>query len=251
VPVFFLPADRIHDRRVTITGPLHHHLHTSLRYRTGDELWVADDRRMRYRVKISHVDAREIRGEVLEAVTGPQAPTRQLLLGQALLKGERMDWVIQKATELGVDRFLPLITSHTVVRPKAGRIDAQHERWQRIALEAAQQSERWDVPIVEPPREALTFFETSGLAAVRLILVEPGGSSREQQEGLMSVSLGNRGNGPIVLAIGPEGGWREEELAAATGSGFCKITLGERVLRAETATLAALAVLQGRRGELG
>jgi 16S rRNA (uracil1498-N3)-methyltransferase len=251
VPVFFISADRIRDRLVTITGPLHHHLRTSMRYRAGDELWVGDDSRKRYRLKVRHVDARELSGEVLEEVTGPPAPIRQLVLGQALLKGERMDWVIQKATELGIDRVVPLVTSNTVVRPKAGRLDAQQERWQRIAREAAQQSERWDVPIVEPLRQALTFFQPPASAAVRLLLVEPGGSAQERQEGLPSVSLGDRDSGPIVLAIGPEGGWRAEELATASDCAFRNVTLGRRVLRAETATVAALAVLQSRLGELG
>jgi 16S rRNA (uracil1498-N3)-methyltransferase len=218
-----------------------------MRYQPGDELWVGDDRRKRYRVRVGHVDARELRGDVIEEAMGPPSG-RQLVLGQALLKGERMDWVIQKATELGIDRLVPLITGHTVVRPKAGRIDTQQQRWQRIALEAAQQSERWDVPHVERPHAVREFFAASGFAAVRLILIEPSDASPKLLESLSSVPLGT---GPIVVAIGPEGGWREEELTSSTECAFRRVGLGARVLRAETAALAALAVLQGRLGNLG
>jgi 16S rRNA (uracil1498-N3)-methyltransferase len=250
VPVFFISAEQLHEGIVTITGPLHHHLRTSMRYRAGDDLWVGDDRRRRYRVRINHMDSRQLRGAILEEVAEPPGPRRRLVVAQALLKGERMEWTIQKATELGIDRFVPLVTSNTVVRPRPGRIDAQQERWQRIALEAAQQSERWEVPTVDPPREARQFFQASASAAVHLVLVEPRGSSGNQ-ESLTSVPLGDGERDPIVLVIGPEGGWKQEELEVAVSNGYRTVTLGRRVLRAETATLAAVAVLQSRLGELG
>src|SRR5437773_8882076 len=107
-----------------------------MRYKSGDQLWVGDDQRRRYHVKLTRVDSRSMTAEILEELKGPPASS-QLILGQALLKGERMDWVVQKATELGAARVVPLITRHGVVRPRTSRIDSQQERWQRIALEAA------------------------------------------------------------------------------------------------------------------
>ena len=250
MPVFFISAEQVRDHRITISGPLHHHLRTSLRYRAGDELWLADDRRRRYRARLLHVDARQLTAEVLEEDVGPPPQPYELVLAQALLKGERMDWVLQKATELGIQRCVPLVTGHTVVRPRPGRIEGQQERWQRIMLEAAQQSERWDIPSVEAPQEAMAFLRTCSLASNRFLLVEPG-AGHLPREGLASVALALEGTGQIVLAVGPEGGWREEELQTAHACGFRSVTLGPRVLRAETATLAAVAVLQGRLGVLG
>ena len=221
-----------------------------MRYRAGDQVWVGDDRRRRYRLRIGHMDSRELRGTILEEVLGPPGPRRRLVVAQALLKGERMDWTIQKATELGIDRFVPLVTSNTVVRPRAGRIDAQQERWQRIALQAAQQAERWEVPTVDPPQEVRQFLQTSASTADRLVLVEPRDCLKNQGS-LSSVSLGDCERDQIMLVIGPEGGWTQEELEVAVSCGYRTVTLGQRVLRAETATLAALAVVQSRLGNLG
>lgn len=246
MPVFFVSSDQIRDNRVTISGQLHHHLKDSLRHRAGDELWVGDDRRRRYRIRLSKVDGREIVGDVLEQVAGPASQSPSLILGQALLKGERMDWVIQKATELGIARIIPLVTAQTVVRPRADRADSQRERWEQIALEAAQQSERWDLPIIEKPHGLEEFWKSQSSASARLILQERGG-----QHGLASIPLPREATATIVLAVGPEGGWREDELETAAASGFVPVTLGNRILRAETATLAALAVLQSRLSELG
>jgi 16S rRNA (uracil1498-N3)-methyltransferase len=246
MPVFFVSTDQIQNDLVTISGPLHHHLRTSLRYQVGNELWVGDERRRRYRIRLTHIDARQLIGEVVEEQAGPAPKAPRLVLGQALLKGERMDWVIQKATELGIAWMVPLVTKQTVVRPRTGRMDAQQERWERIALEAAQQSERWDVPIIEKPSDLREFCQAHTASATPLILQE-----REAKRGLGSVSLSREPGGTVVLLVGPEGGWREDEMAVAATCGFTPVSLGDRILRAETATLAALAILQMRLGELG
>lgn len=157
-----------------------------------------------------------------------------------------MEWVIQKATELGVAVILPLVTEQTIVRPKKERAGSRRERWQRIALEAAQQSERWEVPTVEAPRSALEFFSDPGPATLKLVLQE-----RSRAQSLRAVALPSSPAETIALAVGPEGGWRDEELNRAQASGFLPVVLGDRILRAETAALAAVSVLQSRLGELG
>jgi 16S rRNA (uracil1498-N3)-methyltransferase len=246
MPVFFISADQIRDGLVTISDPLHHHLRTSLRYQVGNELWVGDDRRRRYRIRLTRIDGRQLMGEVVEEQAGPVLKAPRLVLAQALLKGERMDWVIQKSTELGIARMVPLVTKQTVVRPRTGRIESQQARWERIALEAAQQSERWDIPIIEKPCDLGEFCHAHTSHAARLILQE-----REAKHGLGSVSLPREPTATVVLVVGPEGGWREDELVVAATCGYTPVSLGERILRAETATLAALAILQSRLGELG
>ena len=246
MPVFFITADRIHERTVAIAGPLLDHLRASLRVRTGERIWVGDERRRRFLIEVTHMDRRTLRGAVIEQRTGPAPSTPRMLIGQAILKGERMEWAIQKTTELGAAIIVPLVSEQTIVRPKQGRAGSQQERWQRIALEAAQQSERWDVPSVEAPRTALEFFPMPASAALKLILNERGTG-----RSLSAVPLPSLPTQTIALAIGPEGGWRDEELARADANGFLSVTLGARILRAETAALAAVSILQSRLGELG
>lgn len=247
MPVFFLAPDQITGNTVSITGPLLDHLRASLRVRTGERIWTADDRRrQRYLVEVTYADRRSLRGRVIERLTAPPPSTPRILLAQALLKGERMEWVIQKATELGVTGILPLITEQTIVRPKQGRSGSRRERWQRIALEAAQQSERWEVPPVEAPRPVMEFFLDPSPVALKLILRE-----RSRAQSLRAVSLPSSPADTIALAVGPEGGWRDEELDRAQTGGFLPVALGDRILRAETAALAALSVIQSRLGELG
>ena len=246
MPVFFISTEQIQSGTVTITGKLFDHLRASLRVKTGERIWAGDECRRRYLIEIAHVDKRILRGNVVELRTGPAPTTPRILIGQAMLKGERMDWVIQKATELGVAAIVPLVSEQTVVRPKQGRTGAQQERWQRIALEAAQQSERWDIPSIGASVSAMKFLAAPDQAALKLIL-----SERETGHSLGSITLPSSPADTIVLAVGPEGGWRDEELAQARTHNFLPVTLGARILRAETATVAALSVIQNRLGQLG
>ncbi len=246
MPVFFITADQVRNGTVTITDELLEHLRASLRVRAGERIWMGDEHRRRYCIEVTHVDRRTLQGHVVEQRAGPAQAAPRLLLGQALLKGERMDWTIQKATELGAAAIIPLVSSHTVVRPKRTRVESQQERWQRVAIEAAQQSERWDVPVVDAPCGASEFFARPEPATLKLILSERGSG-----QNLRSIPLPSAPAHAITLAVGPEGGWRAEELAQACANGFLAVTLGTRILRAETAALAALSVLQSRLGELG
>jgi len=246
MPVFFITADQITDGTVAISGALCDHLHASLRVRPGERIWVGDEHRRRYLIDVTHVDGRVLRGSVLAQRLGPAPSAPRLLIGQSILKSERMDWAIQKATELGAATIVPLVSEQTVVRPKQGRVSSQQERWQRIALESAQQSERWDVPTVGLPVSAADFFATPDGAALKLILTE-----RETGRSLNSIPLPSSPADAVALAIGPEGGWRDVELAGARAHNFLPVTLGARILRAETAALAAVSILQNRLGELG
>ncbi|MBM4125425.1 MAG: 16S rRNA (uracil(1498)-N(3))-methyltransferase [Nitrospira sp.] len=246
MPVFFITADQIQNGTATITGPLCDHLSASLRLRVGETIWLGDEHRQRYLIKTTHLDRRLVTGQIINQLAGPAPTHPAVILGQALLKGERMDWVIQKATELGMAFLLPIVTSHAIVRPKTERHHAQQERWQKIALEASQQSERWEVPEIAAPCDATAFFEAQSSASCRLIL-----SERSEGLSLATVALPSKLNERVVMAIGPEGGWTQEELDQALTQGFLPVSLGKRILRAETATLAALSVIQSRLGELG
>ena len=246
MPVFFITADQVRDEIVRIEGPLLHHLRNSLRCRVGEEIRLGDGARQRYRVQIVGITPRALSGRILERQVMPSRGSPTLTVGQALLKGERMDWVVQKASELGAASLIPLVSRRVIARPRADRLAAQQRRWQRIALEAAQQAERWEVPVVETTREAAEFFAEQPAGTVGLFL-----SERGDGPGLASVVLPRGPEGRVAIAVGPEGGWTKEERESALHHGFTPVTLGPRILRAETATLAALAILQSRLGQLG
>lgn len=244
MPTFFVASDAIVPPTVRITGPLLHHLRQSLRLQPGELLTVTDDRGLRYRTEIAEVTGQALIGRIVDTTSAPAKAGASMILAQALLKGEKMDWVIQKATELGVDRIVPVLAAHSVVRPRADRIEHQRARWQRIALEAAQQSERWSVPLLDEPATVAELWSRSKTAASKILLAE-----RSSGASLTNVPLPGPGD-EVWLLIGPEGGWEQEEAAQALQQGFVAVTLGPRILRAETAAIAAISVLQSRLGEL-
>ncbi len=246
MPVFFIHSRQIDGDTVSIDPPLHAHLAHSLRVRTGEHLWLGDERRMRYRVRIDRLDARAMRASILETVHGPPPPAASIILAQAMLKGERMNWVMQKAAELGVDAVIPLLTARVIARAPAHRTPAIRDRWQRIATHAAEQSERWAAPRVTDPMTPPALCEHVRDAALRCVLI-----ARDATHRLRSLPLDPAFHGAVVLAVGPEGGWTDEERATFAERRFDAVSLGEGILRSETATLAALAVLQHRLGNLG
>jgi len=191
------------------------------------------------------VTKQALTGRILDSIAPPLRTTPSLALGQALLKGDKMDWVIQKATELGVQSVHPLQTTLSVVQPKAERIQAQVARWQRIALEAAQQSEQWAVPTVAAPQEIMKYW-AGACQTLRIILTE----RHETASNLEDITLPATREASVLLLVGPEGGWTREEIAEAEQAGFRPVTLGPIILRAETAAITAIAILQYKLGGL-
>ena len=244
MPTFFVASEAIVPPAVRITGPLLHHLRESLRLQPGEILSVTDDRGNRYRAEIAEVTSRELVGRILDTTSPPAKATPSIIFAPALIKGEKMDWVIQKATELGVERIAPVLANHSVVRPRPERIEHQRARWQRIALEAAQQSERWSVPTIDEPATIAHMLSASKTATSKIVLAE-----RSHGISLTSVPL-PAGQSEVWLLVGPEGGWEEEEVRQALQQGFSAVTMGPRILRAETAAIAAISVLQSRLGSL-
>ena len=155
---FYAPPDDIIREAVMLSREETHHLTRVLRLKPGSEALVFDGCGREYRCNIVKVeDSRALLEVIAELRDRVESPIH-FTLGQALVKGEKFDLIVQKATELGVARMVPLLTARTVVRPKAGGANPPRTRWQSIALEAAQQSMRWDVPIVMAPADQLSFF---------------------------------------------------------------------------------------------
>ena len=246
MPVFFLPPDAITPPSITVPPSLQTHLRDSLRLELGEQILVCDGQGTRYLMELTRVTKQELAGRILSTSQEPPHTVPRLTLGQAVLKGEKMDWVIQKATELGVSEIIPLQSRHTIVQLRPERLDAQLARWQRIALEAAQQSEQWHVPVIARPQSLADCLAHSPAPGLSLMLTE-----RLEGQSLRTIPLPAGNEGSVVALIGPEGGWAKEEVAQAKQSGCKLITLGPHILRAETAAIVTVGILQSRAGLLG
>ncbi|HJU91606.1 MAG TPA: 16S rRNA (uracil(1498)-N(3))-methyltransferase [Pyrinomonadaceae bacterium] len=229
---------------VTLAADEARHLREVLRLKTGDAVYVFDGagREFRCIVENARRDSAELR---IDSEPGPAKPESQLQLklGVALLKGEKFDLVVQKATELGVQQIVPVITRYADIQLR-DESDANKRvaRWQRIALEAAKQSGRAVVPEVTTPVSFESFLAGTKDAELCLMFSERDGG------GLWLIA----GHGPrsVTALVGSEGGWSDEEIELARVNEFHVITLGGRILRAETAAIAATALLQHLFGDL-
>ncbi|HEY0174592.1 MAG TPA: 16S rRNA (uracil(1498)-N(3))-methyltransferase [Pyrinomonadaceae bacterium] len=223
------------------------HLRDVLRLRAGDEAYVFDGEGREYACVVAEAGGRKgaARLGVRDRVEppSPESPLA-LTLAVALLKGEKFDLVVQKATELGVTLIIPVSTKRSDVRLRDERDAAKRvERWRRLALEAAKQSGRARFPAVAEPRAFETFVgEDAG--STRVLFAERGGF------GLDALAAAQPRPTNVTALVGPEGGWDEEELELARARGWTIVTLGGRTLRAETAALAVCALLQHLFGDL-
>lgn len=227
--------------RHTIEGEAANHISRALRLCTGDALILFDGRGGEYAARIEEFR----KGAVIVAVRDRSAPVREsplaLTLAQGVSRGERMDWVVQKATELGVTRIIPVLTERTVVKLDARQAERKLLHWQGIATAACEQSGRDRIPVLDAPLTLAEFLGGVDRRATR-VLLSPTASLRVAE--LPQPQAG------ILVLIGPEGGLAEAEQQAALAAGFAAVRLGPRVLRTETAAVAALTLLQHQFGDL-
>ena len=240
----FVPPEQLQaPDRVRLTREQARHLGTVLRLATGEELEVFDGKGARYRAWLADASGAVLR---LEGPL-PEGPRRavDVVLVQALAKGEKMELVVQKATELGAARIVPLSSERAIVRLDTERGGSKAERWRRVAQEAARQCGRADVPLIDEP------MDWDGVLAI--LRDEPGrrGLLLDPQEPSLRLGAAARGAGRVLIAVGPEGGFSPQERARAEGGGMIAVSLGPLVLRTETAGLAALSVVLHVHGELG
>ena len=229
----YLPAMHAGASRIRIAGAEFRHLRT-LRLAAGSRLRVLDADGLEHDVLLEHVGAREATGLVVATVAPARESPLALVLAPALLKGTRMDLVVEKATELGVRRLAPVLTRHAVSRTGHG------ERWRRIAVAAAKQSGRTRVPDIDDP-VPLADLLAAPWPGLRLVPWE--GDVEDRVSALPDRAA------DVVAVVGPEGGLAEDEMALARAHGFVPLTLGPRRLRAETAAIVISALCQSRWGD--
>jgi 16S rRNA (uracil1498-N3)-methyltransferase len=237
----FVERTRLAEDLIVLHDEEHRYLTRVLRLRVGDTVVLFDGVGLEADAHILRVGPRALEVKI-------EARRPDVTLIQALTKGDKLDLVVQKATELGVARVLPVTTSRSVPRfgdASAVRALGRRARWQKIAREAARQSGRPEVPDIEPITTLATALAAAAKDAFKLMLWE--GERQHTLRGVLPAPPPAR----IIVAVGPEGGFAADEVEAARAAGFVSVALGPRVLRSETAALAALAILGFALGDLG
>lgn len=236
-----VPGPLTAGSRQTLEGDAANHIARVLRLQQGDALTLFDGRGGEHAASVEGFR----KGAVIVAVGDRSTPVREsplcLTLAQGVSRGERMDWVVQKATELGVTRIVPVLTERTVVRLDTKQAERKRLHWRGIAIAACEQSGRDRLPDIAQPLTLADFLGSLESRASR-VLLSPAGKLR-----LADLPRPDAG---VVVLIGPEGGLSEAEQRAALAAGFAAARLGPRVLRTETAAVAALTLIQHQAGDL-
>ena len=240
----FVPGERLGGPRLTLTGPEHRHVGRVLRARPGDALTLFDGAGGEVEATVVRVERTETE-LALGARRAVAGPAVALTLLCAVPRGPRMDLLVQKTSELGVARIVPVVTERSVARPDAEGADGKRARWEKIAREAARQCGRADLPIVDPPAALGVALAAPGLPDRRLALFEG-----EKMRSLRAALAGAE-PAATALLVGPEGGFAAVELALARAAGFEAVGLGDRILRVETAAIVAVALVASAYGMLG
>ncbi len=236
---FFVPSEAKRDGRITVTGPDVNHIKNALRMRAGEVLLISTASEEDFLCRILSIEERQVEAEIISREQSRELPVR-LCLFQGLPKGDKMEWIIQKAVELGAFQVIPVATKNTVVKLDAKKEKAKVERWQAIAESAAKQSERSLIPQIG---RVMSFQEALAAAAA----MDRAWIPYEKEEGMESIRCELKALSAEVktigILIGPEGGFDEEEVRKAREAGVQPVSLGRRILRTETAGLAILSLL--------
>ena len=235
----FVDGDLQAGQRLTVDGGAGNHVVRVLRSRVGDELTVFNGRGGEFGAAIEEIRRDTVLLSVLAHRDAERESAFDLTLAQGISRGERMDWVVQKATELGVTRIVPVFTERSVVHLDEKQAQKKVQHWRGIAIAACEQCGRNVVPAIEAPIAVYELLEKD-VTGVRLLL-SPGAPLR-----IADVHA----DGGATVLIGPEGGLAQVEQDAALRAGFTAVRMGPRVLRTETAAVCALTLLQQKFGDL-
>lgn len=229
-----------HD--ATLDGSAAEHVGRVLRLRAGDALTLFNGDGHDYAAQLTDVGRHGVTARIIGVTTLNNESPLALTLAQGIARGDKMDWVVQKATELGVKRIVPLLTERSEVRLDAPRAAKRVAHWRAVAISACEQSGRGSLPVIEPVA-SLDTWRVAGAddTALRLALLP---DATQQVRHLPAMQAG------VVLVVGPEGGLGDRDLATLSDAGFAGLNLGPRILRSETAGLVALAALQATCGDL-
>lgn len=247
MPRFFIQPQQINSDTALIKGPDVKHIRRVLRMTVGDTLTLLDGRGNVYLAKIIEFNKEQIHCRILAQQAANSDPKIQVTLVQGLPKGDKMETIIQKCTELGVSRVIPLAAARSVVKLDDKKAADRQQRWQRVAMEAAKQCRRTSIPEVAGLSDWDNILARIPPAALVLMPWEA-----ERSQSLAEI-LRQKSLAPpeVYIFIGPEGGFEDDEAQRLKDKGFHLITLGNRILRTETAGPSVLTMVLYQYGELG
>jgi 16S rRNA (uracil1498-N3)-methyltransferase len=242
---FYVPQPRLEKGMLKVEGEEVKHIRKVLRLTEGDEITVFDGLGKEFEGTIVEERLSSVVIRVKSVSSSKRDSPVEVTLAQSLLKGEKMDYLIQKATELGVKEIIPFLSSRSVPLLEKSKRLKRHHRWERIAIEASKQCGRGVVPRIEFLQDYSEMLPKASPNALRLILWEREGIR------LKEILERSKEKKKIFFVIGPEGGLSQGEVDEAKEAGFIAVTLGRRILRAETASLCFLSILQYEQGDIG
>lgn len=243
---FFVARENISGEQATITGPELDHMVKVMRLGPGDPVSLFDDQGWEHEGVLKSCDGRRAEVTILSSYRPERESALQITLAQALGKGDKMDFIVEKAVELGVWSIVPFVSEHTVPRLSREKAIQRQARWQKIALSAAKQCGRTRVPEIHKLMPFSDLVRDPATTDLRLVFWEG-----ESSCGIRQLKAERDQIASLILAIGPEGGFSDQEIALALERGFRTAHLGKRILRTETAALAALSISQLLWGDLG
>jgi len=241
---FYASPEQIIDASVSLSADEAHHLARVVRLRIGDEAQVFDGEGREYRCRVAEIEKHSARLEVIDEIKDEVESPLRLTLAQALAKGEKFDLIVQKATELGVSAIVPIVTEHTDMKLSDDSSARRMDRWRRISMESLKQSGRRRLVEIKTPVALNEFVESLVDSSTNLVMSERGGLP------VRKALKGVDPNSDVIALIGPEGGWSDIEYELFRSRGLTMITLGPRVLRTETAAIAAVTLIQHTVGDI-
>jgi 16S rRNA (uracil1498-N3)-methyltransferase len=242
---FYVPQPHMDKGVLRVEGTEARHIRNVLRLKTGDPVTIFDGSAKEYDGFIVDLGPSFVLVRIQKTSSPQRDSPLEITLAQSLLKGEKMDYVIQKATELGIKEIVPFFSSRSVpLLEKSKRLERQH-RWERITIEASKQCGRTILPEVRPIQDYGEMLRLVPSDTLRFILWEKEGVTLKQ---VLKQSAEKK---KIFFVVGPEGGVSESEVEESRKTGFIPVTLGKRIVRAETASLCLLSILQYEWGDIG
>ncbi|MCD1261596.1 16S rRNA (uracil(1498)-N(3))-methyltransferase [Paenibacillus athensensis] len=249
---YFVAPEQLRADTVVLEGDDAHHLQRVMRAEIGDQFICSNGLDREVQARITALEKGVVTAQIVKELAMNAESAVQVWVAQSLPKGDKMELVIQKGTEIGAARFLPFLSERTVVQYDARKEARRAERWQKIAKEAAEQAHRNCVPKVEAVLTWNELLKLAGEVDAAWICYEKEDGSQLRPALRKALAAGKLEPGRrVLLAVGPEGGFTPQEIAAAEAAGFESVSLGARILRTETAAMVGLTCLFYETGEMG
>lgn len=242
IPRFFQPGSWVVGDVITLTTEAAHHLGRVRRAALHDVVIIFNGASGEYEGMISHLDKKKINVHIRKYIDRSVESPLELWLAQSMSRNEKMDYVIQKSVELGVKKIIPLLTERSKIKLDQEKREKRASHWQSIVIGACEQSGRNRIPDILPPKKLMDWLPSTTADACFIL-------SPHSEFTLSQLKIKNPQR--IILLVGPEGGFSEKEMEAAASNHFLPLNLGPRILRTETAAVAAITALQCVFGDMG